>query len=143
MDGEKLCVGAKSGSPVVLSADRLLEGQCVGSIRQMVNRAVILKRGTTTALATAQSSDQIDAYGQFQVTRTLSQSSAREQAQAALSGIQYSAELTVLGDLTLHCGGSVSIHQPQWGLDGTFTINGVQHRWSKGLFLSELSLEPA
>lgn len=143
MDGEKLCVGAKSGSPVELPADKLLEGQCVGSIRQMINRAVVLKRGTTAALAAAQNSGHIDAYGQFQVTRTLSQSSAQEQAQAALSGIQFSAEVTALGDLALRCGESVSIRQPQWGLDGTFLITGVRHRWSKGLFLSELSLESA
>lgn len=141
MDGEKLCVGTRSASPVTLSADRLLEGRCVGSIRQMINRAVVLKRGTTAALAAAQNSEHIDAYGQFQVTRTLSQSSAQEQAQAALSGIQFGAEVTVLGDLALRCGGRVSLSLPQCGLEGTFAITGIRHHWKQGLFLSELTLE--
>lgn len=141
MEGERLCVGGRTDAPVALAADHILQVQSVGTIRSMINRAVVLKRGTTTPLATAQNAGEISAYGQFQATRTLSGSSAQEQAAAALSGVSYQAEVTVLGDLTLRCGGSVVIEQKQWGLDGTFSITGVDHHWSDGLFTTTLSLQ--
>ena len=142
MDGEMLCVGRRDAAPIALPSDRILEGQSTGSIRQMVNRAVVLKRGTSVPLATAQDSGQIGAYGQFQTVQTLSGSSAREQAEAALSGVRHSGEVTALGDLSLCCGGRVSLSLPQCGLEGTFAVTGIRHRWKQGLFLTELTLEP-
>lgn len=141
MDGERLCVGRRTDGPLALPADRFLQVQSIATIRNLVNRAVVLKRGTTTALASAQNGDLINKYGQFQNVYTMSGSNAQAQAAQALAGIGSQAAVTVLGDLALHCGGSVDIAQKQWGLDGTFSITAVYHRWTRGLFTTELALK--
>lgn len=52
-----------------------------------------------------------------------------------------SARVTVLGDLSLRCGGRVEAHRPQWGLEGVYDITAHEHRWEKGVFTTSLSLE--
>lgn len=139
--GDALCIGAQNPSPVALPKERVLEVESVGSIREMVNRAVVLQPGTVTPLAQAQDAAALEAYGQFQTARARSGDSPQDQASAALRGVAYTARLTVMGDLALRCGGAVTLAAPEWGLEGNFSITGVEHRWKAGIFTSELDLE--
>ena len=59
----------------------------------------------------------------------------------ALRRRRLSARVTVLGDLSLRCGGRVEAHRPQWGLEGVYDITAHEHRWEKGVFTTSLSLE--
>ena len=63
------------------------------------------------------------------------------QAKTALRRRSLSARVTVLGDLSLRCGGRVEVHRPQWGLEGVYDITAHEHRWEKGVFTTSLSLE--
>lgn len=139
--GDALCIGAESASPVALQKERVLSVESVGSIGEMVNRAVVLQRGTVTPLAQAQDAAALEAYGQFQTTRASSGDSPQDQAAAALRGVAYTARLTVMGDLALRCGGAVTLAAPEWGLEGAFSITGVEHRWKAGIFTTGLALE--
>lgn len=141
MVGDRLCIGAGDAAPVALAKEQVLDVESVGSIENMVNRAVVLKRGTATPLAQAQNDAALAAYGQFQTARALSGDSAQTQAQAALRGTAFTAHITVPGDLALCCGGTVALAAPEWGLEGNFSITGVEHRWKAGLFTTELELE--
>ena len=85
----------------------------------------------------------LTAYGQFQTARALSGDSAQAQASAALRGAAYTARLTVMGDLALRCGGAVALAAPEWGLEGNFSITGVEHRWKAGMFTTDLDLRRA
>lgn len=139
--GERLCIGAGDAAPVALAKERVLAVESVGSLGKMVNRSVVLKRGTATPLAQAQDNAALAAYGQFQTARALSGDSPQEQAQAALKGAAFTARLTVLGDLALRCGGAAALSAPEWGLEGAFTITAVEHQWKEGLFTTGLELE--
>lgn len=139
----RLCIGAGTATPAALQKERVLAVESVGSIGEMVNRAVVLKRGTTTPLAQAQNAVALTAYGQFQTARALSGDSAQAQASAALRGAAYTARLTVMGDLALRCGGAVALAAPEWGLEGNFSITGVEHRWKAGMFTTDLDLRRA
>lgn len=141
MEGERLCVGGGDASPVSLAKEQVLSVESVGSIRAMVNKAVVLKRGTATPLAQAQDAAALAAYGQFQTAWALSGDSPQAQANAALRGAAYTARLTVPGDLALRCGGRATLDAAEWGLEGTFSITGVEHRWKAGLFTTTLALE--
>ena len=141
VEGERLCIGGGDEAPVSLAREHLLAVESVGSIGDMVNRAVVLKRGTVTPLAQAQDDAAMAAYGQFQTARALSGDNAQAQAAAALRGPACTARLTVQGDLALRCGGRVELSAPEWGLEGTFSITGVEHRWKAGMFTSALALE--
>lgn len=140
MEGERLCIGPGTEDPVPVAAERVLDVESVGSLEQMVNRAVVLRRGTDTPLATAQDAAAMAAYGQFQTARALSGDSAQAQASAALRGAAYTARLTVPGDLALRCGGRVTLSAPQWGLEGIYGITGVEHCWRQGRFTTALAL---
>lgn len=139
--GERLCIGAGNTAPVALAKEGVLDVESVGSIENMVNRAVVLKRGSTTPLAQAQDTAALAAYGQFQTARALSGDSAQAQAQSALRGAAYTARITVTGNLALCCGGAVALSAPEWGLEGNFSVTGVEHRWKAGLFTTDLELE--
>lgn len=141
MDGERLRIGGEATAPVTLAKERVLSVECVGSIREMVNRAVVLERGSTTPLAQAQNDHDLDAYGQFQTARTRSGDSPQVQADAALKSAACTARLTLQGDLALRCGRQVELSAPEWGLEGRFSIIGVEHRWKEGLFTTALALE--
>ena len=60
---------------------------------------------------------------------------------ASMGNMVNRAEVTVLGDLSLRCGGRVEAHRPQWGLEGVYDITAHEHRWEKGVFTTSLSLE--
>lgn len=141
--GERLCIGGENAAPVTIQKERVLAVESVGSIGNMVNRAVVLKRGTVTPLAQAQDAVALAAYGQFQSARALSGDSAQAQANAALRGAAYTARLTIMGDLALRCGGAVALAAPEWGLEGNFSITGVEHRWKAGQFTTDLDLRRA
>lgn len=141
VEGERLRIGGGDAAPAALAREQLLSVESVGSIREMVNRAVVLKRGTVTPLAQAQDDAALAAYGQFQTARALSGDNAQAQAAAALRGPACTAQITVQGDLALRCGGQVALSAPEWGLEGTFSITGVEHRWKTGMFTSALALE--
>lgn len=105
----------------------------------MVNRAVVTGRNGRV-LATAQNTGDITACGRFQ--RVMGKSGdPQAQAKAALRRRSLSARVTVLGDLSLRCGGRVEAHRPQWGLEGVYDITAHEHRWEKGVFTTSLSLE--
>ena len=103
--------------------------------------AVPLKPGRNgRVLAAAQNTGDITACGRFQ--RVMGKSGdPQAQAKAALRRRSLSARVTVLGDLSLRCGGRVEAHRPQWGLEGVYDITAHEHRWEKGVFTTSLSLE--
>ena len=141
MEGERLCIGGGDPAPVSLARERVLAVESAASLEDMVNRAVVLRRGTATPLAQAQDAAALAAYGQFQTARALSGDSPQAQARDALRGAVYTARLTALGDLGLRCGGQAELAIPEWGLEGLFSITGVEHRWKAGLFTTALALE--
>ena len=123
----------------VLPAQNILEVTSRASIRPMVNRAVVVGRNGSR-LASARNDKYMALYGQFQQVIGKNGDPAG-QAKAALKGRSLSARVTLLGDLSLWCGGTVEVHRPQWGLEGIYTVTAHEHRWEKGLFTTSLSLE--
>ena len=134
-----LTVTKGGGETVLLRPERVLEISSRASIREMVNRAVVVGRNGNR-LASAQNAGDTALYGQFQQVLG-KDGDAGEQAKAALKGRTMSARVTLLGDLSLRCGGTVEVHRPQWGLEGLYTITAHEHLWEKGLFTTSLSLE--
>ena len=123
----------------VLPVQDILEVTSRASIREMVNRAVVVGRNGL-ALASAENAGEITAYGQFQQVLGKDGDPA-EQAKAALQGRVLSARVTLLGNLAYRCGGTVRVDRPQWGLEGAYAVTAHEHRWEKGLFTTSLSLE--
>ena len=123
----------------VLPVQDILEVTSRASIREMVNRAVVVGRNGL-ALASAENAGEITAYGRFQQVRGKDGDPA-EQAKAALQGRVLSARVTLLGNLAYRCGGTVKADRPQWGLEGAYSVTAHEHRWEKGLFTTSLSLE--
>ena len=105
----------------------------------MVNRAVVVGRNGNR-LASARNDQDAALYGRFQQVLG-KDGDVGGQAKAALKGRTMSARVTLLGDLSLRCGGTVEVHRPQWGLEGLYTITAHEHCWEKGLFTTSLSLE--
>lgn len=134
-----LTVTKGGGKAVLLRPERVLEAASRASIREMVNRAVVVGRNGCT-LASAQNIGDITACGRFQQVLG-KDGDAVAQAKAALKGRGLSARVTLLGDLSPRCGGTVEVHRPQWGLEGLYTVTAHEHRWEKGLFTTSLSLE--
>ena len=134
-----LTVTKGGGGAVPLKPERVLEVSGRASMGNMVNRAVVTGRNGRI-LATAQNTGDITACGRFQ--RVMGKSGdPQAQAKAALRRRSLSARVTVLGELSLRCGGRVEAHQPQWGLEGIYDITAHEHRWEKGVFTTSLSLE--
>lgn len=134
-----LTVTRGGGKAVLLRPERVLEVNSRASIREMVNRAVVVGRNGNR-LASAQNAGDTALYGQFQQVLG-KDADAGEQAKAVLKGRTMSARVTLLGVLSLQCGGTVEVHRPQWGLEGLYTITAHEHCWEKGLFTTSLSLE--
>ena len=134
-----LTVTKGGGNTVLLSPERMLEVSSRASIREMVNRAVVVGRNGNR-LASARNDQDAALYGQFQQVLGKDGDPA-SQAKAALKGRTMSARVTLLGDLSLRCGGTVEVHRPQWGLEGLYTVTAHEHRWERGLFTTSLSLE--
>ena len=134
-----LTVTKGGGGAVSLKPERVLEVSGRASMGNMVNRAVVTGRNGRV-LAAAQNTGDITACGRFQ--RVMGKSGdPQAQARAALRRRSLSARVTVLGDLSLRCGGRVEAHRPQWGLEGVYDITAHEHRWEKGVFTTSLSLE--
>lgn len=134
-----LTVTAGGGPAVRLAAERVLSVSSRAGIGEMVNRCVVLKRNGAVLSQTRNSGD-IAAYGQFQRVRL----HAGEEPAELLHGRTMSARLTVLGDLAIRCGGTVTAGGAffaAWGLEGAYTVTAVEHRWEKGLFTTSMSLE--
>ena len=137
--GEGRPVTKGGGGAVSLKPERVLEVSGRASMGNMVNRAVVTGRNGRV-LAAAQNTGDITACGRFQ--RVMGKSGdPQAQARAALRRRSLSARVTVLGDLSLRCGGRVEAHRPQWGLEGVYDITAHEHRWEKGVFTTSLSLE--
>ena len=137
--GGALTVTKGGGGAVPLPPERVLEVSGRASMRNMVNRAVVTGRNGRV-LAAAQNTGDITACGRFQ--RVMGKSGdPQAQAKAALRRRSLSARVTVLGDLSIRCGGRVEAHRPQWGLEGVYDITAHEHRWEKGVFTTSLSLE--
>lgn len=134
-----LTVTKGSGNAVLLRPERVLEVASRASIREMVNRAVVVGRNGNR-LASARNDKDAALYGQFQQVIGKDGDPA-SQAKAALRGRIMSARVTLLGDLSLQCGGTVEAHRSQWGLEGLYTVTAHEHCWEKGLFTTALSLE--
>lgn len=141
VEGERLTVTRCGGEPIVLAPERFLTVESCSSVAGMVNRCAVLNPKGDLA-ARAEHAGDVTAYGQFQTVETLrSGEDAAVQAQSALIGKAMTATVTVLGDLSLRCGGRVAARQPSWGLDGSYDITAVEHRWRAGLFTTELELK--
>lgn len=127
--------------PIVyaLPAQNILEVTSRASVREMVNRAVVVGRNGNR-LASAENAGDITAYGRFQQVLGKNGDPA-EQAKAALQGRVLSARVTLLGNLSYRCGGTVRADRPQWGLEGLYTVTAHEHKWEQGLFTTSLSLE--
>jgi len=136
MQNGTLTVTAHSGAAVRLPPERVLSVSCRAGIGEMINRCVTLRRNGGVA-AQVQNSGDIAAYGQFQRVRLLSGEAPAE----LLRGRTMSARVVMLGDLAIRCGGTVEANRPQWGLEGTYRVAAVEHRWEKGLFTTAMSLE--
>ena len=134
-----LTVTKGGGNAVLLRPERVLEVTSWASIREMVNRAVVVGRNGNR-LASARNDQDAALYGQFQQVIGKDGDPAA-QAKAALKGRTMSARVTLLGDLSLRCGGTVEVHRPQWGLEGLYTVTAYEHKWERGLFTTSLSLE--
>ena len=134
-----LTVTKGGGEAVILRPERVLEVTSRASIREMVNRAVVVGRNGNR-LASARNDQDAALYGQFQQVIGKDGDPAA-QAKAALKGRTMSARVTLLGDLSLRCGGTVEVHRPQWGLEGLYTVTAHEHKWERGLFTTSLSLE--
>ena len=134
-----LTVTKGGGNAVLLSPERVLEVSSRASIREMVNRAVVVGRNGNR-LASARNDQDAALYGQFQQVLGKDGDPA-SQAKAALKGRTMSARVTLLGDLSLRCGGTVEAHRSQWGLEGLYTVTAHEHKWERGLFTTSLSLE--
>ena len=134
-----LTVTKGGGNAVLLRPERVLEVTSRASIREMVNRAVVVGRNGNR-LASARNDQDAALYGQFQQVIGKDGDPAA-QAKAALKGRTMSARVTLLGDLSLRCGGTVEVHRPQWGLEGLYTVTAYEHKWERGLFTTSLSLE--
>ena len=134
-----LTVTKGGGNAVLLSPERVLEVSSRASIREMVNRAVVVGRNGNR-LASAENAGEIAAYGRFQQVLGKDGDPA-EQAKAALQGRVLSARVTLLGNLAYRCGGTVKADRPQWGLEGLYTVTAYEHKWERGLFTTSLSLE--
>lgn len=134
-----LTVTKGGGNAVLLSPERVLEVSSRASIREMVNRAVVVGRNGNR-LASARNDQDAALYGQFQQVLGKDGDPA-SQAKATLKGRTMSARVTLLGDLSLRCGGTVEVHRPQWGLEGLYTVTAYEHKWERGLFTTSLSLE--
>lgn len=134
-----LTVTKRDSTVYALPVRDILEVTSRASVREMVNRAVVVGRNGNR-LAMAETAGEISAYGQFQQVLGKDGDPAA-QAQAALKGRVLSVRVTLLGNLAWRCGGTVEVHRPQWGLEGLYTVTAHEHRWEQGLFTTSLSLE--
>ena len=139
MQGTALTVRLTGTEVLPLPPEGVLEVSAAADIREVVNRCVVVDR-KGRALATAENSGDIKAYGLFQTVRGKS-GDAGAQAKAALSGRAMTAEVRILGDLGFRVGSRVRGNLPQWGLEGLYTVTAVCHRWEAGTFTTELTLE--
>ena len=134
-----LTVTKGSGNAVLLRPERVLEVSSRASIREMVNRAVVVGRNGNR-LVSARNDGDAALFGQFQQVIGKDGDPAA-QAKAALKGRTMSARVTFLGDLSLRCGGTVGVHRPEWGLEGLYAVTAHERKWERGLFTTSLSLE--
>jgi len=100
---------------------------------------VVNTKGTT--LASAQHSADLAQYGQFQTVRLRSGTDFSAQATSYLKGRALRCDMTLLGDLKLHCGQRAHVEMAGWGLEGDYPIAAVCHSWERGMFTTELTLE--
>lgn len=139
MQGTALTVRPTGTEVLSLPPERVLEVSAAADIREVVNRCVVVDRKGHT-LATAKNEGDIQTYGLFQTVLGRSDDPNR-QARSALQGRRMSAGVTLLGDLRFQVGSRVSARQSRWGLDGTYTVTALCHRWEAGVFTTELTLE--
>lgn len=138
--GEVLSVFKQTANLYTVTADQVLQVSSRASIRQMVNRSVVTDYKART-LATAEHSADIAAYGQFQTVLLKNGTDAAAQAEAALQKKLLSADVTLFGSPGYRCSDAVVFSRNDWGLDSTYLITAVSHRWEAGLFTTELTLE--
>lgn len=140
VEGEALTVRNKGTVTYALTADAVREVSARADIRKVIDRCIVVDR-KGRALATARNAAQEALYGTFQRIVGKNTSDPSVQAQAALRGRTMAAEVTVAGNCGYRCGAYLKGTLPQWGLEGTYRITAVRHRWEKGLFTTELTLE--
>ncbi len=140
VEGNALTVRRTRSVTFLLRTEHILEISSSADIRSMVDRCVVVDR-KGRALATAVNGAEEAAYGTFQRVLSKSGSDTAAQAQNGLEDRCMAAEVRLLGNLGYRCGAYVRGSQPQWGLEGLYVITAVAHRWEKGQFTSELTLE--
>lgn len=139
VEGEALTVRRQSAAAFILPTEQVLKVSASADIRNVVDRCQVVDR-KGSVLAAAENGGDRKAYGLFQTIVGKSGDPAA-QARAHLSGMAKRAEVTLLGNLGYRVGCRVLGRQPEWGLDGTYTITALCHRWEEGQFTTELTLE--
>lgn len=138
--GQALTVTRGSCPVYPLQPSCILEIRGTASIRNMVNRAVIIGRNGRV-YGSAENAGDIQRFGRFQTVRL--REGLDRQAETFLTGRAFTGSLTVFGNLAYRCGAAVELHRPDWGLDGIYTVTGSEHRWESGLFTTALELKRA
>ena len=140
VEGDALTVRKRREDWHVLPTQQVREVSATADIRKLIDHVTVVDyKGR--AVATARNAEQQRAYGVFRAVLGKSGSDPQTQANNALRGRVRSAEVVVDGNLGYRCCDCVEGRQPQWGLEGLYDIAAVSHRWDRGQFTTELTLE--
>lgn len=140
VEGDRLTVRRSRGVVYVLATEQVREVSAAADIRHLIDHVTVVDyKGRT--VATAQNTAQQQVYGTFRTVLGKTGPDPNAQAQTALQGRVHTAEVLLDGNWNYRCCDCVEGRQPQWGLEGLYDITAVCHRWEKGLFTTELTLE--
>ena len=140
VEGNLLTVRKRRGTAYSLPAAQVREVKAAADIRHLIDQVTVVDYKGRTA-ATAQNMQQQRVYGVFRRVLGKTGSDPQAQAHAALRGRVRTAEVVIEGSLNYRCGDGIRGEQPEWGLEGFYDITAVCHRWERGLFTTELTLE--
>lgn len=140
LENGMLFVTREQDDSVPIDPGRVLAYRTRMGLEEMVNRAVVVNT-KGAALANVQRGADLAQYGQFQTVRLRSGTDFSDQAASYLRGRSLRCDLSLLGDLKLHCGQRVHVEMCDWGLNGDYPITAVCHSWEHGIFTTELTLE--
>lgn len=140
LEGETLTVRRRGGARYLLQPAQVQEVSAAADMRKLCDHVTVVDyKGRT--VATARRDDWAKRYGVFRRVLGKSGTDPQTQANDALRGCVRSAQAVVDGNLGYRCGDVVECRAPQWGLEGDYRVTAVSHRWEKGRFTTELTLE--
>ena len=140
VEGGALTVRRRREEIFTLPTAQVREVSAVADIRRLWDHVTVVDAKGRAVAAARNEADQ-RTYGTFRKVLGKSGSDPQAQAENALRSRIRSAEVVVDGNLNYRCGARIAGRQPDWGLTGTYTVTAVCHRWEKGLFTTELTLE--